>query len=238
MRRAGTTWRPGEEALLKKLVAELVGTYGLVLVSVATGMVDEISGGRVTPVGGGIAVGLMVAAMIYTFGSVSGAHINPAVTLAFALNRQIDWKTALLYLPAQLAGAVLSSLTLYLLLGPVVVAGATLPAAGVPQSLVMEFILAFFLMAVIMAVSLDRKIAGPVAAFAIGGTVALEIIFAGPISGASMNPARSFAPALVAWEWHGHWLYWVGPICGAAAGGGLVRWLLAGSEAGRQDNDR
>ena len=197
----------------------------MVFVSAGSGMVNVLSGGQVTHLGGGIAVGLVVAAMIYTFGSVSGAHINPAVTLAFALTRRIGWRRAAYYLPAQLAGAVLASLVLYQLLGPVANMGATLPAGSVAQSLVLEIILAFFLMAIIMSLTIEPRAAGPVVALAIGGTVGLEIIFAGPISGASMNPARSFAPALVGWEWHGHWLYWVGPIVGAALGAVAVCWI-------------
>ena len=192
-------------------------------------MIDALSGGKVTHLGIGITFGLIVAAMIFTFGSISGAHINPAVTLAFALTRRLRWSVALCYIPAQLAGAVLASLTLYYLLGPTANMGATLPAGSVQQSLVLEIILTFILMAIIMSLSLEPRVAGPVAALAIGGTVGLEAIFAGPISGASMNPARSFAPALVGWEWHGHWAYWVGPIAGAALGAVTIM-LAQGSQ--------
>ena len=153
------------------------------------------------------------------------AHINPAVTLAFAITRRLRWRVAAYYIPAQLAGGVLASVVLYQLFGPAANMGATIPAGSVEQSLVLEAILAFFLMAVIMALSLQPRAAGPVAALAIGGTVGLEAIFAGPISGASMNPARSFGPAVVAWEWHGHWAYWAGPIVGASLGGVFVCWL-------------
>lgn len=211
--------------MVKKLAAELLGTYGMVFAGTGAIMIDALSGGKVTHLGIGITFGLIVAAMIFTFGSISGAHINPAVTLAFALTRRLRWSVALCYIPAQLAGAVLASLTLYYLLGPVANMGATLPAGSVQQSLVLEIILTFILMAIIMSLSLEPRVAGPVAALAIGGTVGLEAIFAGPISGASMNPARSFAPALVGWEWHGHWAYWVGPIVGAALGAVTICWL-------------
>ena len=216
---------PGELSLLQRFIGELLGTYGLVFASTGAVMIDALSDGGVTPFGINAAPGLAVAAMIYAFGGLSGAHINPAVTLAFALSGQIPWKTALYYLPAQLTGAILASLTLYILFGPTAEMGATLPAGSLSQSLAMEIILTFFLMTVIMAVSADAKIAGGLAALAIGLTVGLAVIFAGPISGASMNPARSFAPALLADNWHGHWLYWVGPILGAALGALVLRWL-------------
>ena len=190
--------KPGElpgRLLLKRVAAELLGTYGMVFAGTGAIMIDALSGGKVTHLGIGITFGLIVAAMIFTFGSISGAHINPAVTLAFALTRRIGWTVAAWYIPAQLAGGILASLTLYYLLGPTASMGATLPSGSVAQSLVLEIILTFILMAIIMSLSLEPKVAGPVAALAIGGTVGLEAIFAGPISGASMNPARSLAPA-------------------------------------------
>ena len=224
---------------VKRAAAELTGTFGMVFAGTGAIMIDELSGGKVTHLGIGITFGLIVAAMIYTFGSVSGAHINPAVTLAFAITRRIRWTVAAYYIPAQLAGGILASLLLYQLLGPAANMGATLPSGSVGQSLVLEAVLAFFLMAVIMALSIEPRAAGPVAALAIGGTVGLEAIFAGPISGASMNPARSFGPALAAWEWHGHWAYWAGPIIGATLGGIFVCWLRRGeSPLGDKEGDR
>ena len=211
--------------MLKRVAAELLGTYGMVFAGTGAIMIDSLSGGRVTHLGIGITFGLIVAAMIFTFGSISGAHINPAVTLAFTLTRRLPWRTAICYIPAQLTGGVLASLTLYYLLGPTANMGATLPAGTVEQSLFLEIILTFILMAIIMSLSVEPKVAGPVAALAIGGTVGLAAIFAGPISGASMNPARSFAPALVGMEWHGHWAYWAGPIVGAALGAIVICWL-------------
>lgn len=211
--------------MLKRSAAELIGTFGMVFAGTGAIMIDELSGGKVTHLGIGITFGLIVAAMIFTFGSISGAHINPAVTLAFALTRRISWSVAACYIPAQLLGAILASLVLFQLLGPAANMGATLPSGSVEQSLALEIILTFFLMAIIMSLSLDHRIAGPVAALAIGGTVGLEAIFAGPISGASMNPARSLAPALVGWEWHGHWAYWLGPVAGATLGAVFVCWL-------------
>lgn len=220
--------KPGRlsgKLLLKRAAAELLGTYGMVFAGTGAIMIDSLSGGKVTHLGIGITFGLIVAAMIFTFGSISGAHINPAVTLAFALTRRLRWTVAACYVPAQLVGGILASLTLYYLLGPAANMGATLPAGSVEQSLALEVILTFILMAIIMSLSLEPRIAGPVTALAIGGTVGLEAIFAGPISGASMNPARSLAPALVGWEWYGHWAYWVGPITGAALGAATICWL-------------
>ena len=211
--------------LLKRVVAELLGTYGMVFAGTGAIMIDALSGGKVTHLGIGITFGLIVAAMIFTFGSISGAHINPAVTLAFTITGRLKWTVAACYIPAQLAGGILASLTLYYLLGPVASMGATLPTGSVEQSLALEIILTFILMAIIMSLSIEPRLAGPVTALAIGGTVGLEAIFAGPISGASMNPARSLAPALVGWEWHGHWAYWVGPIAGAALGAVAMCWL-------------
>ncbi len=211
--------------MLKRAAAEFLGTYGMVFAGTGAIMIDALSGGRVTHLGIGITFGLIVAAMIVTFGSISGAHINPAVTLAFALTRRIGWRVAAWYIPAQLTGGVMASLTLYFLLGSVANMGATLPSGSVEQSLVLEIILTFFLMAIIMSLSVQPRVAGPLAALAIGGTVGLEAIFAGPISGASMNPARSLAPALVSGEWHGHWAYWVGPMTGATLGAVTICWL-------------
>ena len=217
--------------MVKRIAAELLGTYGMVFAGTGAIMIDSLSGGKVTHLGIGITFGLIVAVMIFTFGSISGAHINPAVTLAFTLTRRLRWTVALCYIPAQLAGGTLASLTLYYLLGPTASMGATLPAGSVEQSLFLEIILTFILMAIIMSLSVEPKVARPVAALAIGGTVGLEAVFAGPISGASMNPARSLAPALVGWEWHGHWAYWVGPIVGAALGAITVCWLKGASIA-------
>ena len=165
---------------LKRAAAEMIGTPGMVFAGTGAIVIDELSGGRVTHLGIGITFGLAVAAMIYAFGSISGAHINPAVTLAFTLTRRITWQRALSYIPDQMAGGLLASLALYQLLGPAANMGAILPAGSVVQSLALEAILTYILMAVIMAVSLNPKGAGPVAGLVIGGTVGLEAIFAAP----------------------------------------------------------
>ena len=192
-------------------------------------MINEISGGAVTNVGIGLVFGLVVAAMIFSLGHISGAHINPAVTLGFALARHFPWKMTPLYWGSQLLGATAACLVLRSLFGNVADMGATLPGAEVWVVAAFEALLTFFLMFVIMAMATDVRAVGTAAALAIGATVALEATFGGPISGASMNPARSFGPALVSGNWTAHWAYWVGPNVGAAVAAFTYAWL-------REDN--
>lgn len=209
--------------LWQRAIAEAVGTFGLVFAGTGAIVIDATTRGGVGQVGIGLTFGLVVMAMIYAVGHISGAHINPAVTLAFASARHFPFRQVPAYLTAQLLGAILASLTLRALFGSVAHLGATLPRGSVRQSLVLEAILTFFLMFVIMAVATDDRAVGQAAAIAIGGTVGLEAIFAGPISGASMNPARSLAPALVSWTWQAQWVYLVAPIGGALLGALLYR---------------
>ena len=188
-------------------------------------MINEISGGAITNVGIGLVFGLVVAAMIFSLGHISGAHINPAVTLGFALARHFPWKMTPLYWGSQLLGATAGCLVLRGLFGNVADMGATLPGAEVWVVAAFEALLTFFLMFVIMAMATDVRAVGTAAALAIGATVGLEAIFGGPISGASMNPARSFGPALVSGNWTAHWAYWVGPVVGAAVAAFTYAWL-------------
>lgn len=200
------------------MLAEVVGTFGLVFAGTSAIVIDAKTNGSVGHVGISLTFGLIVMAMIYAIGHVSGAHINPAVTLAFSAVRHFPRRLVPLYLLGQFSGAILASLLVRGLFGDVAALGATLPHESVAQSLLLEFILTFLLMFVIMAVATDVRAVGQAAAIAIGGTVGLEALLAGPISGASMNPVRSLAPALVSWTWDGQWLYFVGPIAGAVAG--------------------
>jgi len=157
--------------------------------------------------------------MVYATGHLSGAHINPAVTVAFTLSRHFPARDAVAYVSAQLIGATLAALVLLAVWpdkpGEL---GATLPSVGVGGAFVYELVLTAFLMFVIMAVATDTRAVGAAAAIAIGGTVGLDALFGGPVTGASMNPARSFGPALAAGEWSDFWIYVAGPVAGAALG--------------------
>ncbi|MCB0123743.1 MAG: aquaporin, partial [Caldilineaceae bacterium] len=154
-------------------------------------------------------------------------HFNPAVTVAFALTRHFPWREVPGYLGGQLLGAVLGALTLRLLLGDAANLGATVPAGSAMQAFGMELLLTAALMFVSISVATDTKAAGTIAAIAIGGTVALDALWGGPITGASMNPARSFGPALIAGVWTAHWLYWVAPLIGASLGGMIYQQIRA-----------
>jgi MIP family channel proteins len=169
-------------------------------------------------VGVAITFGLVIMAMIYAVGRISGAHFNPAVTFAFALSRHFPWSRATGYWFAQLAGALTAAAILRGSLGNIAHVGATLPSGSQGQSFLWELVLTFFLMFVIMAVATDTRAVGEAAAIAIGGTVGLDAMFGGPISGASMNPARSTGPALVSGDLHALWLYILAPLVGAALG--------------------
>ncbi len=158
-------------------------------------------------------------AMIYATGHLSGAHINPAVTLAFCASRHFPAREAITYVPAQLAGAVAGALLLrFLWHGTPADLGATVPTVGTGSALGYEIVMTAFLMFVIMAVATDTRAIGAAAAIAVGGTVALDALFGGGVTGASMNPARSFGPALVSGQWHDFWIYVVGPLSGAVIG--------------------
>ncbi len=206
----------GEPTLTQQVVAEILGTYGLIFAGTGAVMANTVSGGAITHVGVSLTFGAVVAAMIYAFGHISGSQLNPAVTLAFWSSGATPGRKVPAYLAAQLAGAVLASLTLYLAFGNVSDMGGTVPRGGLwMQSLVLETVLTFFLMIVILGSGLDRRSPAGFAGVAIGLTVALEAMCMGPITGASMNPARSFSPAVFSGVWTSQWLYWVAPIAGA-----------------------
>lgn len=221
---------------MRTLVAEAIGTFGLVFAGTGAIVIDAETGGAVGHVGIGLTFGLVIAVMIYAVGHISGAHFNPAVTLAFAAGRHFPWRDVPRYWAAQLLGGVTASLLLRGLFGEVGDLGVTRPAGSAGQSLVLEAVLTFLLMFVITAVATDSRAVGQAAAIAIGGTIGLEALFAGPISGASMNPARSLAPALVAGNWADQWLYVAGPGLGALAGGLAYRFVRG--EATGEDLDR
>jgi aquaporin NIP len=200
---------------LKKFLAECIGTFGLVFCGTGAVVINEVSGGTVSHVGVAITFGLIVIAMIYAFGEKSGAHLNPAVTIAFAINKIFPAKDVLPFVLSQLTGAFIASLSILLLFPSSKLLGATIPAGSDIQSFVLEFILTFLLMLVIVRVATGSKEQGMFAGIAIGSVVLLEAMFAGPISGASMNPARSIAPAIVSGEIKHLWIYIVAPVSGA-----------------------
>jgi MIP family channel proteins len=200
---------------LRSLLAEAVGTFALVFAGCGAIMVDARTH-QLGHVGVAITFGLVIMFGIYAVGHISGAHFNPSVTFAFALSRHFPWHRAVGYWAAQLVGALAAAAILRGSLGNVANVGATLPSGSQAQSFLWELILTFFLMFVIMAVATDTRAVGEAAAIAVGGTVLLDAMFGGPISGASMNPARSAGPALVSGDLHALWIYIVAPICGAS----------------------
>jgi MIP family channel proteins len=214
--------------LPRALAAELVGAFALVFAGCGAIMVDAQTGGALGQVGIAITFGLVIAAMIYVTGHVSGAHLNPAVTLAFALTRHFPWRRLLAYLAAQCAGAIAAAAILRGSLGDIAHVGATLPSGSDRQAFLWELVLTFFLMLVITAVATDTRAVGEAAAIAIGATVGLDAMFGGPVTGASMNPARSLGPALVSGELGSLWVYLTAPFLGAALGAVVYQYLRGG----------
>jgi aquaporin Z len=200
---------------VNKLTAEFLGTFIMVFAGTGAIVIDQIHGGVIGHVGVALTFGLVVMAMIHTFGDVSGAHMNPAVTLAFAVSGRFSWSAVAGYIVAQLAGAFAASGLLKLLFPSSPTLGATLPAGSVGQSFVLEILLTAILMLTILSVSTGGREKGITAAIAIGSVVGLEAMFAGPVSGASMNPARSLAPAILSVNFQHLWLYPVATVLGA-----------------------
>ena len=210
--------------LLRRSAAELIGTYALVTAGCGAIMVNTQTQ-ALGHLGIALTFGLIVMVMISATGHLSGAHFNPAVSFAFALTRHFPWRELPFYVLAQLTGAVLAAISLRFLLGDLAALGATVPAHSALQAFGIEILLTAVLMFVIISVATDTRSAGAIAAIAIGATVALDALWGGPISGASMNPARSFGPALIAGQWDGHWLYWFGPVIGASIGALLYQFI-------------
>ena len=200
---------------MKNYIAEFIGTFAMIFCGTGAMTINEITGGDVTHVGIGITWGLIVMAMIYAFGEISGAHFNPAVSIAFAYAKKFSWKEVPKYIFFQVAGAFAASLVLMWLFPKSELLGATIPTVDVWRAFVLELILTFFLMVVIINVSTGSKEIGMMAGIAIGSVVLLEALFAGPITNASMNPARSLAPNIVSGNIEGLWLYILAPIIGA-----------------------
>lgn len=202
-------------APMKKYIAEFVGTFCLVFAGTGAIVINEISGGAISHGGIALTFGLVVLAMIYTVGDISGAHLNPAVTLGFAAARRFPFRQVFPYVLSQSMGAIAASALLRLLFPLHTTLGATRPAGSAMQSLVLETVLTAILMLVILSVSTGAKEKGITAGIAVGAVIAFEAMFAGPICGASMNPVRSLAPALLSMHLEHLWIYFAGPIVGA-----------------------
>ncbi len=212
---------------MRNYVAELTGTFALVFCGTGAIIIDQQSGGAITHSGIAITFGLIVMSMIYALGNISGAHLNPAVSIAFSLAKRFPAGELIPYIISQLAGAILASFALKGLFPANEFLGATLPAGSDMQSFFMEIILSFFLMLVIVNVATGSKEQGMFAGLAIGSVVALEAMFAGPVCGASMNPARSIAPAIISGHVTHLWVYIAAPVIGAAAAIPLWKYLTA-----------
>lgn len=218
--------------LLRRAAAEGIGVFALVFAGCGAIVAEAENPGALGTVGIALVFGLVVMAMVYATGHLSGAHLNPAVTLAFTLTRHFPRSEALAYLACQIVGALLAAgLLAAIWPGQPAELGATLPSVGIGSAFVYEVVLTAFLMFVIMAVATDTRAVGAAAAIAIGGTVGLDALFGGPVTGASMNPARSLGPALVAGELHDLWIYLTAPLLGAAVGA-LAYQLVRGEHPG------
>lgn len=229
---------------VRRAAAEAIGTFFLVLVGTGTVMADDRLGGAIGPVGIALAFGLVVMGMIHATGPLSGAHLNPAVTIGLWSTGRFPAGRVPAYLSAQLVGAAMASAFLAVvrtelarandlsgamsLPGPLSL-GVTTSQIGTPLGLLVEFMLTFALMFVIMAMATDARAAGGFAPLAIGVTVAFDALVGGSLTGASMNPARSFGPALIAGRWDHHWIYWVGPVAGALVAAHVHVWLRGAS---------
>jgi MIP family channel proteins len=225
--------------LWRRATAEALAAFALVFAGCGAIVANTQYDGALGAVGVSLVFGLVIMAMVYATGHLSGAHINPAVTIAFTLTRHFRARDAVAYVAAQLIGATVAALML-LAVWPDQPAdlGATVPSVGAGSAFVYELVLTAFLMFVIMAVATDTRAVGAAAAIAIGGTVGLDALFGGPVTGASMNPARSFGPALAAGQWHEFWLYVAGPVLGAVLGAfayQLVRGQPADARPARPD---
>ena len=203
-----------EIATRRKLAAEFFGTFALVFAGTGAIVADSL-GGKLTHIGIALTFGLVVMSMIYAFGDISGAHFNPAVTLGFCAARRMAWSGFAPYVLVQCAGAVAASLLLRISFPGHATLGATHPTGPAGQSLIFEILLTWLLMLVILCVSTGAKEKGITAGIAIGGVIALEALFGGPVSGASMNPARSLGPALAGGNFADLWIYFIGPAAGA-----------------------
>ena len=199
-----------------RLAAEAIGTFALVFLGAGAASVNAWSNGAVSHTGIALAFGGVILVAVYALGHISGAHLNPAVTVGFWIARRFPAREVTPYIAAQLAGAAAGAFALQAGVGSFAVFATTRPAIAVLPALGVEIILSFFLMLVIMAVATDARVSGEVAGLAVGFIVMVDALMGGPLTGASMNPARSFGPALATGQWASHWIYWIGPLAGMA----------------------
>ena len=204
--------------MMKKFFSEFLGTFALVFAGTGAIVINDVSGGVVSHVGIALTFGLIILAMVYTLGDISGAHLNPAVTLGFFAARRMPAAQVLPYIVSQCSGAIAASLLLRLLFPTHATLGLTTPAGPALQSFILEIILTAILMFVILGVSTGASEKGITAGIVVGAVIGLEALFAGPITGASMNPARSLGPALVSLKLTSLWIYLIAPILGATLG--------------------
>lgn len=216
---------------MKSLVAEFIGTFTLVFAGTGAIVVNDVSHGAISHAGIALTFGLVVLAMIYTVGDVSGAHLNPAVTIGFWTAGRFPIQQVWRYILAQCAGAIVASLVLRLLFPGHPNLGTTDPAGSAAQSFILEAILTFLLMFVILNVSTGAREKGITAGIAVGSVIGLEAMFAGPICGASMNPARTLAPALVSGNFSNLWIYLISTVLGAVAAVPVFRCVRDGTQA-------
>ncbi|XP_062103322.1 aquaporin NIP2-1-like [Humulus lupulus] len=216
---------------LRKVLAEIIATFLMVFVTCGAAALSQSDERRVPQLGASLAGGLIVTVMIYAVGHISGAHMNPAVTLAFAAVRHFPWKQVPLYAAAQLIGAILGAYTLREVLDPIQYIGTTTPSGTDVQALIMEIVVTFIMMFVTSAVATDTKAVGELAGIAVGSAVCITSIFAGPISGGSMNPARTLGPAIASGEYKGLWVYMVGPVMGTMMGSWAYRMIRVDDKA-------
>jgi aquaporin Z len=213
---------------MRRYVAEAIGTFALVFAGTGAIVINDVTKGTISHVGVALTFGLVVMAMIYALGDVSGAHLNPAVTIGFWLAGRFPARRMPLYVASQIVGAFVASVALRLMFPGHATLGATLPLGSPLRSFALELILTALLMLAILSVACGAKERGLTAGIAIGGVIALEAMFAGPICGASMNPARSLAPAVVSGTLRSLWVYMAAPVAGAAAVAPWHRWLFQG----------
>jgi MIP family channel proteins len=219
---------PDRPGLLRRAVAEGIAAFALVFAGCGAIVTNATHQGTLGSVGVSLVFGLVIMVMIYATGHLSGAHINPAVTVAFTLTRHFPGRDAIAYIGAQLVGATAGAFLLLAAWSSKPAAlGATVPSVATGTALLYEIVMTAFLMFVIIAVATDTRAVGAAAAIAIGGTVGLDALFGGALTGASMNPARSFGPALASGTWTDFWVYVAGPVLGAAVGAFAYQFIRA-----------